>query len=107
MPVREVSVTPIHVEGCGLISIRFVDLDANDATRWLHKVSSAWSGVDMFICPPFAVLSACWRRVNILATPAIVGMLLRRVLISLIQCLREHRMAMKGVVLVRGGRLFL
>ena len=33
MPVREASVSPIHVVGCGLISRRCVGLVANDATR--------------------------------------------------------------------------
>ena len=33
MPVREASVSPIHVGGCGLISRRCVGLVDNDATR--------------------------------------------------------------------------
>ena len=33
MPVREASVAPIHVGGCGLISRRCVGLVANDATK--------------------------------------------------------------------------
>ena len=59
MPVREASVAPIHVGGCGLISHRCVGLDTNDATRWRHTVSSYWTGVERFIWRPFAVLRAC------------------------------------------------
>ena len=40
MLVREASVAPIHVGGCGLISRRSVVLAANDAIRWCHTVSS-------------------------------------------------------------------
>ena len=40
MPVREASVAPIHVGGCGMVSRRCVGLAANDATRWRHTVSS-------------------------------------------------------------------
>ena len=40
IPVREASVAPIHVGGCGLISRRCMGLAANDATRWRHTVSS-------------------------------------------------------------------
>ena len=83
MMVREVSVATIHVGGCGLISLRYVGLVANDATRWRHKVSSAWTGVDSFIRQPLAVLSAYWRRVNIPAAPVMAGMVLHRVPISL------------------------
>ena len=56
MPVREASVAPIHVGGCGLIYLRCVDLVANDATIWRHKVSSVWTGVYRFIRRPLDVL---------------------------------------------------
>ena len=49
MPMREASIAPINVGGLGLISLKYVGLDANDANRWRHKVSSAWTGVDKFI----------------------------------------------------------
>ena len=59
MPVIEGSMEPIHVGGFGLISLRCVGLDANDATRWRHTISSLWTGVDRFIRIPFAILRAC------------------------------------------------
>ena len=59
MPVREASVAPIHVVGCGLIYRRYVSLAAIDATRWRHTVSSSWTGVERFIRCPFAVLRGC------------------------------------------------
>ena len=59
MPVKEASVAPIHVGGCGLIYRRCVGLAANDTTRWRHRVSSSWTGVERFIRCPFAVLRAC------------------------------------------------
>ena len=96
MPVREASVAPIHVGGCSLISLRCVGLVSNDAARWRHKVSSTWTGVDRFIRRPFAVLSACWRWVNIPAAPAMVGLVLRRVPSSLCQRRQEHRLALGG-----------
>ena len=83
MPVREASVAPINVGGCGLIYLRCVSMVANYATRWSHKVSSACTGVDRFIRLPFAVLSACWRRVNIPAALAVAGTVLHRVPSSL------------------------
>ena len=36
VPVKETSVAPIHVGGCGLISRRCVDLAANNAAKWRH-----------------------------------------------------------------------
>ena len=69
IPVRESSVVPIHVGGCGLISLRCIGLVANDATRWRNKISSECTSVYRFIRHPFAVLGACWRRVKIPATP--------------------------------------
>ena len=59
MPVREASVAPINVGGCGLSSFRCVGLTANDATIWRHMVSSSWTGVERFTRRPFAVLRAC------------------------------------------------
>ena len=57
--VREASVAPIHVGGCGLISRICVGMAANDATRWRHTVNSSWTGVERFIRRPFAVLRGC------------------------------------------------
>ena len=93
----------------GLISLRCVGLVAKDATRWRHKVSSAWNGVDSFIRCPFAVLSACWRQVNIPAAPAMAGPVLHRVPSSLCQRHQEHRLALGagGVVSSREGRFCL
>ena len=101
MPVREAPVAPIHVGRCGLISLRCVGLVNNDVTRWRHKVSSAWTGGDRFIRRLFAVLSACWRQVNILAFPAMVGTVLLRVPSSLCQRRQEHRLTLGGMVLIR------
>ena len=101
MPVREAPVAPIHVGGCGLISLRCVGLVDNDAIRWRHKVSSAWTGGDRFIWHLFAVLSACWMKVNILATPAMAGTVLRRVPSSLCQRRQEHRLTLGGMVSIR------
>ena len=61
IPVREASVAPIHMGGCGLIYLRCIGLVTNDATRWLHNVSYSWTGVDRFIRWPLAILSVCWR----------------------------------------------
>ena len=107
MPVREASVAQINVGGCSLIYLRCVALAANDATRWRHKVSYAWTGVDRFIRSPFSVLSDCWRRVNITVVLAMAGKVLRRVPSSLFQCRREHRLALGGVVSRRERRLLL
>ena len=107
MPVRKVSVAPIRVGGCGLISLRCVGLVANNVIIWRHKVSFAWTGVDRFIQRPFDVLSACWRQVNIPSDPAMAGTVLRRVPMSLCQHLLEHRLALRGVVLSRARRLVL
>ena len=101
MPVREVSVEPIHVGECGLISLRCVGLVANDATRWRHKVSFAWTGVDRFIRRPLGVLSVCWRQVNIFSAPAMAETVLNRVPSNLFQCRRDHRLALGGMVLSR------
>ena len=59
MPVREASVAPIHVVGCGLISRRCVGLAANYANRWRHMDRSSWTGVERFIRRLFLVLIAC------------------------------------------------
>ena len=107
MPVMEVSVEPIHVGGFGLIALRCVGLDANDATRWRHKVSSAWTSVDRFIRRPLAAMSACQRQVNIPAAPAVAGTVLRRVPSSLCQRRREHHLALGEMVLSRAKRLLL
>ena len=98
MPVREVSVAPIHVGGCSLIFHRCVGLVDNDATIWCHKVSSAWSGLDRFICCPLAVLRVCWSRVKVPAAPDMAGTVLRRVPSSLFQIHQEHLMVLGGMV---------
>ena len=69
---------------------------ANDGTRWRHKFSSEWNGVDKFIQIPLAVLSACWRRVNMPAAPAMAGTVLRRFPSSFFKCRWYHRLAMGG-----------
>ena len=97
----------IHVGGCGLISLRCVGLVANNMTRWRHKVSSAWTGVERFIRRPFAVLSACWRRVNISTNPAMAGTVLLRVPSSLFQRRWKHWLALGGMVLSKERRLRL
>ena len=107
MPVREASVSPIHVGGCGLISRRCISLVKNYATRWRHTVSSSWTGVVRFIRCPFAVFKACWSRVNILVAPAMAGTVLRRVPSSLCQRSQEHRLALGGVVSSRARKLVL
>ena len=89
--------------GCGLISFRCIGLVANDVTIWRHKVSSAWNGVDRFIWTPFAVLSACWMRVNI----DMGGTVLGRVPSSFFQRHREHWLVLGGMVLSRARRLLL
>ena len=96
-----------HVEGVGLICLRCVGLAANYATRWCHMVSSSWTGVDRFIWRPLAALSACWRRVNIPAAPAMATTVLRRVPSSLCQCRRENCLALGGLVSIRARRLLL
>ena len=91
---------PIHVGGCGLISLGCVGLASNDVTRWRHKVSSAWTD-------PFDVLSPCCRRLNIPTAPDMAGMVLRRVPSSFCQNFLEHLLALGGVILSRASRLVL
>ena len=98
---------PIDVGGCGLIYRRCVGLVANDATRWRQTVSSLWNSVDRFIRRPLAVLRACWRQVNIPDAPDMVGTVLHWVPRSLYQRLREHRLALGGMVLTMARRLAL
>ena len=105
--MRDASVAPIHVGGCGLIYLRYVGLVANDANRWCHKVSSAWTGVYRFIRRSLAILSACWRRVNIPVAPDMAGTVLCRVPSSLCQRIREHQLALGEMVLSRERRLRL
>ena len=81
-----------------MISLRCVGLVANNSTRWRHKVSSAWTGVDRFIWRPIAVLSICWRQVNIPAAPAMARTVLHRVPSGFCQRRWEHRMALGGMV---------
>ena len=98
---------PIYVGRCGLIYLRCVGIANNDATRWLHKVSSTWTGVYRFIRRPFAVLSACWRRVNVPAAPSTVGTVLHRVPSSLFQHRRYRWLTLVWMVLSRESRLLL
>ena len=56
IPLREASVAKIHVGGCGLMYLRCIGMVANDATRWRHDVSSAWTGVDRFIWRHLVIL---------------------------------------------------
>ena len=107
MPVREASVAPIHVGGCGRISRRYVGLVASDATRWRHTVNSSLTGGVILILRPFAFFNACCRRVNIPAAPAIAGTVLLRVPSSLCQRLREHWLKQGGTVSSRDSRLVL
>ena len=107
MTVREASVAPIHVGGCGLISRRCVGLVANDATKWRHMVSYSCTGVVRFTLRPFAVFNACWRQVNIPAAPDMANTVLRKAPINLCQRLCENRLALGGTVSSRASRFDL
>ena len=102
MPMREASVAPMHVWELVIISLIWVGFSAREATRCHNSMSSAWTGADSSIWNPWAILSLCSSRVNMLAAPDMEGTVLRRVPSHFCQWQCEHLCAMVGMVFIRG-----